>query len=188
MRTIRLLLAHGADATIVDDDTGNNLLNVVGLSLEEDENNLEIMTMLLDHGADVNHANYEGMTPLLYATSPDEMPANFYEDLHERKDIVKLLLDRGADVNGKTEEGITALHLTLTNGLYSSVHGFVKMFIEHGIDVNAELVDGRTPLDMVEDEETRVILEDEIDLLRQHGARNGVPPGARQMPPKCQPS
>ncbi|CAL5871415.1 uncharacterized protein PFLUO_LOCUS5665 [Penicillium psychrofluorescens] len=174
--TVRLLLAHGADATIVDDDTGNNLLNLVGLSSKEDEVNLEIMTMLLDHGADVNHANYEGMTPLLYATCPENMPEDFYE--HERKDIVKLLLDRGADVNAKTPKGINALHLTLKNGHCGFVHGFVEIFIENGIDVNAALVDGRTPLDMVKNKETRVILKHEIALLRQHGARNGVRTGA----------
>ncbi|KAJ5620977.1 hypothetical protein N7510_004961 [Penicillium lagena] len=136
--------------------------------------------MLLKHGTDLNHTSYKGMTTLLYATSPEVMPADLDEDLHERKHIC------GADVNVETEEETTALHLTITNGHYGFVHGFVEMFIEHGIDVNAELVDGRTPLDMVEDEETRFTLKYEIDLLRQHGARNGVRNGARQMPPFSQ--
>ncbi len=45
---------------------------------------------LLDHGADVNAADVDGRTPLMYAANNDRLPL----------DSIKLLVDRGADLKG----------------------------------------------------------------------------------------
>lgn len=61
----------------------------------------EIVEMLLDKGADVNHKDEDGYTALIIA-------ADF-----GHKDTVRLLLDRGADVNAQTGNGETALTIAV---------------------------------------------------------------------------
>jgi ankyrin repeat protein len=62
--------------------------------------------LLLDHGADVNAADPNGRTPLIFAAAADHAPL----------DLVTLLLDRGAKLDPKTEFGLTALD-------YAKLHG-----------------------------------------------------------------
>lgn len=63
----------------------------------------EIVTLLLDRGADMNGSGYDGMTPLHYAVHRLPLAAGNLE-------FVTLLLDRGADVNARDDNGCTPLH------------------------------------------------------------------------------
>ena len=58
-----------------------------------------IARMLLDHGADPNDQDPDGLRPLMFAAGQG------------RRALVELLLARGADVNAKAAYGITARHL-----------------------------------------------------------------------------
>ncbi len=62
--------------------------------------------LLLDRGADVNAADPNGRTALIFATAADHAPL----------DLVTLLLDRGAKLDPQTEFGLTALD-------YAKLHG-----------------------------------------------------------------
>lgn len=62
--------------------------------------------LLLDRGADVNAADPNGRTALIFAAAADHAPL----------DLVTLLLDRGAKLDPKTEFGLTALD-------YAKLHG-----------------------------------------------------------------
>lgn len=55
----------------------------------------------MERGADVNHVDKMGMTPLLYAASID-----FGDSA-----MVDLLLNSGAGMGARTKEGLTALDL-----------------------------------------------------------------------------
>jgi len=56
---------------------------------------------LIQRGADVNHIDKKGMTPLLYAASIDFSDAS----------MIDLLLRSGAKPGMRTKEGLTALDL-----------------------------------------------------------------------------
>jgi hypothetical protein len=57
---------------------------------------IDQINTLLRHGADVNSADAEGLTPLIAASS------------YLRRSTVELLLSRGANRSARTNEGITA--------------------------------------------------------------------------------
>ena len=57
----------------------------------------DVMTFLLDRGADPNARTDLGMTPLLLAKDG-------------RKDLIVLLANHGADVGAKADNGYSALH------------------------------------------------------------------------------
>jgi ankyrin repeat protein len=81
---------------------------------------LEIVKLLLEHGADVN-AKMEGLgTALHLAASNGHL------------EIVKLLLENGADVNAKTEGGYgeTAVEIANRKG-HMKVFGFIRQWLEH---------------------------------------------------------
>jgi ankyrin repeat protein len=54
---------------------------------------VETARLLLDHGAEINGTNNNGMTPLHYAAESDSVL------------MVQLFLDRGADVIAKNVKG-----------------------------------------------------------------------------------
>ena len=67
--------------------------------------------MLLDAGANVNHQNKEGSTPLHFAKTEEQ---------------IKLLLESGANINMKNKSGYTPLHYSYKNTL--------KTLLESGAD------------------------------------------------------
>lgn len=66
--------------------------------------NIEIVKHLLNHGANINHRNWQGHSALQYACSKG------------KKDIVELLLERTADVNIVDNRGDTCLHRLASTG------------------------------------------------------------------------
>jgi ankyrin repeat protein len=122
--------------------------------------NLEIVTLLLDHGADPNALNTTWQTPLMAAAlvgderlikllldhkanvnvgSKFGMTALMYA---RRVPIIKLLLAAGANVNDKEIKGKTALHWAASRGDPDAV----KLLIDAGANVNAQDDRGVTPL------------------------------------------
>ena len=74
-----------------------------------------MVKVLLENGADVNHPDFDGMTPLCLAC------------MLGRKNIVQLLLQGKADVNHWDRHGRTPLLLASANGH----HNVVKLLLEH---------------------------------------------------------
>lgn len=68
--------------------------------------NYEIVKLLVENGAQVNHRNTPGYTPMLYAFSRMTETANIYENKNICLKIAEVLLHHGADINyyhhGKT--------------------------------------------------------------------------------------
>jgi ankyrin repeat protein len=92
---IRALLDAGGRADETDSD-GISLLGWAALS-----NQVDNARLLIQRGADVNHVDKKGMTPLLYAASID-----FGDSA-----MIDLLLKSGARADARTKEGLTAADL-----------------------------------------------------------------------------
>jgi ankyrin repeat protein len=117
---IERYLGSGWDVNAQGEKYGRTALHLAAMN-----GHLEIVKLLLEHGADVNAKTKEGYgyTALHSAASNGHL------------EIVKLLLEHGADVNAKTKYGgYTALHSATMNGHLE----IVKLLLEHGADVNAK--------------------------------------------------
>lgn len=92
---VEYLIGKGASPNEVDDD------KISVLSWATIGNNAGMVKSLLARGAQVNHVDNFGMTPVLYAASID-----FWDT-----SVVEKLIAAGADVSAKNKEGLTALDL-----------------------------------------------------------------------------
>ena len=114
-------------------------------------NGIEIVKLLLEHGADVN------IKSLVYGDT-----ALMYASIYNKSEIVKLLLEHGADVNAQNKEGSTALMwpeavLQTPESVgfllhYDAVNAqnkrgeIVKILLDHGVNVNTQNKRGETAL------------------------------------------
>jgi ankyrin repeat protein len=93
-------------------------------------NSLKIARLLLDRGANANHADKEGWTPLHITSS------------RSRIEMTRLLLEKGATPTIRNSLKQTALN-------YATYKGFaeiVELLLRHGADVDNSGIDGMTPL------------------------------------------
>ena len=109
---------------------------------------VEVVRLLVEHGADVNAQDNDGYTALLAAAVSGAvsgaMPGAVLLGPVElvKVEIVRLLVEHGADVNAQDNDGYTAL---LVAAMLGDVE-VVRLLVEHGADVNAQDNDGRTAL------------------------------------------
>jgi ankyrin repeat protein len=94
------------------------------------DGNVALVNELLEKDADVNAANKDGMTALMFASG------------RGHTETAKLLIEKGADVNAADKNGMTALMVASVNGRTE----MAKLLIEKGADVNVTGKDGRTTL------------------------------------------
>ncbi len=105
----------------------------------------ELLKLFLDRGADVNHADQNGVTLLM---------------LHTEKDSAKELIQAGADVNLADDEGNTALHYALE--CYSE--GSARYLIKKGADYNRYNNQGVTPAQLAAEKGMDMALELMTDI------------------------
>lgn len=111
---------------------------------------LEIVRLLLEHGADVNIKSKNLQTPLMVATKAG------------RVDIVQLLLEYSSDLTVKDEYRWTALHYAI----FESQGEIIELLLDRGVDVDILGASGRTPLHCASLRER----EDIVRLLLERGA------------------
>lgn len=134
--TVRLLLAKGADPSVVA-ARGYTPLNQAGHA-----NDIEILRALLPYKANLNTGDFVGLSALMYAAGRDNLPA------------VRLLLKAGADVNAanvtevRMKNGLIALSklTALMTAAPASSPEVVQALLDAGADANARDVRGLTPL------------------------------------------
>jgi ankyrin repeat protein len=95
IEAVRTLLDLGAPV----DEPGDDDITLIALAAIA--NRTETARLLIQRGANVNHVDKKGMTPLLYAASID------FGD----SEMIDLLLKAGANPQARTKDGLTALDL-----------------------------------------------------------------------------
>ncbi|KAL6823279.1 ankyrin repeat-containing domain protein [Trichoderma camerunense] len=143
----RLLLAHKADPNLALKD--NRITPLISAIINK---SMELVTLLVENGADVNQPLVKQCTPVYMAT--------FGNDI----EIVRYLLSRNADPNIARADGITPLWLAAQQG-YSEV---ARLLAEAKADVHATDDSGGTALHAVFDstETVRILLEHGADINR----------------------
>lgn len=162
----RVLLAHKADPNHrggVSQNEGNytSFVNTQPLYLKATMDNLEILKLLLDAGADlegdseqpygalagaISRNSADAVQLLLqHGANPNRPTVNGLSLLHDalankrRSEIVSLLLDKGANPNAKDSTGFPPLFHTTDPQI-------ARLLLNYKADVNVRAVDGQTPL------------------------------------------
>ncbi|MBV0900112.1 MAG: ankyrin repeat domain-containing protein [Wolbachia endosymbiont of Fragariocoptes setiger] len=143
---VRLLLGRGA-STYLTDSWENSPLHIACSR----QNNLNIVELLINHGAYVNcSAPRSCDTPLHLAVQ------NGYEE------VVSIFLQYGNDVNATTENGFTPLHIAVQNR-YEKI---VDILLNNGANVNTVRENGLVPLHIAVKKGYTEI----VQTLLEHGA------------------
>lgn len=141
VETIKILGQAKADMNV------SNLV-YTPLSYAVEQGNKEIVTALLDAGADPNVKTQSGRAPLLLAL--------------DKPEIIELLISRKADPNLTDDSGGSALIGAIENGSNEAVAALIKA----GADVNKADAYGNTPLKVANNYSKTEIAE----LLKKNGA------------------
>lgn len=107
---------------------------------------IDVITMILKKGAEVNAVNISGKTPV------------FYCSFNYSVELLNLLLKFGADINIKDKYKNTLLHDDYINCFDEHFEEFLKVLISLGFDINSTNSSGLTPLDLCENKKIQSIL------------------------------
>ncbi|CAG5128586.1 unnamed protein product [Candidula unifasciata] len=99
------------------------------------QENVELMELLLEHGADVNRKDAGGKTPLIHAASRDLL------------ETVKWLCEHGAETQTLDKSGMAAIHHAVDGGYVRLVEWMLDNSEKYGFDIEQiEKSGGMTPL------------------------------------------
>jgi ankyrin repeat protein len=159
LELIRTLLDAGANPNAqlklfppyraVGPDRGADMMLTIGatpLLRAAKAGDVESVRLLLEHGANPNLPNIQGITPVMAAAGLGSNEIDTRGRFKTQPDLVAcvdLLVKAGADVNAHDHNGSTALHGAALFG-YDDV---IKTLVAHNADINAKDNKGMTPLD-----------------------------------------
>ena len=146
IKAVKLFLAEGMDIN------SHNERGQTALMRAAEYQRTEVVTLLLENGADVNITTQKQYrTALMEASSSGNVA------------IIKQLVERGADINAKSHTNSTALHFASMWGHVEAV----KLLIELGAKPDAQGELGRTPMVLAEQNGHT----DVIQVLKDAGAK-----------------
>ncbi len=122
---VRRILAKGININAV------GYWGKTALSTAAYKGHKDIVSLLIEHGADLNTSDWNGGTPLSNSVTHEE--------------IFKLLLDKGADINTRYNEGWTVLH----EAALGYERNITTLLLAKGMNINSVDNNGQTPLHFV---------------------------------------
>jgi ankyrin repeat protein len=133
---------------------------------------IEVMRLLLQHGADPNIATTQGSTALMAAAGINWIPAQtFTRSEADYVEAVKLCLERGAPVNATNSLQLAAIHGASNRGWTS----IIQILADAGARLDVADVGGRTPLTFANGTflaiRPPVAKPEAIELLKKLGAK-----------------
>ena len=128
---VSYLLKQGANPDVQNCEFNQTILHEVSESKFP-----KIVKLLLEDGAEVNLASFEG-TPLHHAISKEYVENYSTQEILE---VVTLLLQNGANVNAINRKGLTPLHMAVDSPT------IISKLLEYCPDVNIQDSKGRTPI------------------------------------------
>jgi hypothetical protein len=144
---VRYLIAGGVDVNEID----TNYYSRTALHVAVESNNLKMVQILLNAGADVKLKDQYSQTALMTLNG------------NTSGEILKLIAQYGADVNSKNRSGQTALMEAARYGNFEAI----KALIEVGADATLKDEYGNSALDFTSSEEI-------IKLLTTYGATRKI--------------
>jgi ankyrin repeat protein len=195
VRVIESLLAHGADVNgriSMEEPRWSgaryrrHLAGATAFLLAAKSADVEVMRVLLAHGADSTIGTEELITPLMAAAGIAWASNQDRASESQVLEAVKLLVEeQGADVNFVSDLGETAMHAAA----YRGANSVVQYLFEKGAKLDVVAKDGRTPLivaDGVEYGNSFASQPHTAVLLRKLGAKEVKcpPPCAAAIPEK----
>jgi ankyrin repeat protein len=149
---VKALLAHGADPNLrVSNPKGSGRYGLrvteqgaTALVIAADYNNLEIVNVLLDAGADPFISTEQKTSALLMAAGAGTSPADSLTDeaIAAATEIVRIMVNKGVDVNARGPFGWTALHAAAYHGR----NDIIDLLVQNGANPNLMDDFGQTPL------------------------------------------
>ncbi len=117
---------HGIDVFEVDEHNNTHLHHAINFNVD-----IEKIKFLLKEGANPNHVNNEGITPVHESAKRSNV------------DLMILLIEHGGEVSMPDKEGKTPLHIAAQ---YSSNPGIIKFLLLNGSDINKKTKYGDYPI------------------------------------------
>lgn len=124
---VKHLLSAGVSASSCDRESGGSR-NESALIIAAYYKYPEIMSALIEYGADLNAVDDIGETALMNCVNGADVTSREHDTR-----CMKILLDHHADLEIRNEEGFTVL--TIASKIYG-MDVFVKMLIEHGASMS----------------------------------------------------
>jgi len=105
-----------------------------------------VMKLLKEKGADVNLAANDHTTPLMVAAGVGWSDGQSHGSQTEAPEALRLCMEWGGDVNAKNDIGYTALH----GAAFRGANDVVKLLVEKGARMDVKNQEGRLPVNMAE--------------------------------------
>ena len=179
LRVIRSLVAHGADVngrnTMEEPRWSGaryrrHMTGATAFMFAAKVADVEVMRLLLAHGADPTLNTVDNITPLMAAAGISWASNQERASEAQVLEAVMLLVEeQGADVNAVSDLGETAMHAAA----YRGANSVVQYLFDKGATLDVVAIDGRTPLrvaDGVEYGNSFAAQPHTAELLRKLGA------------------
>lgn len=173
---VQSLLSAGVNPDAKEKGETAHLGRNTALNFATSDDSIDIVLLLLEHGADVNARGYLGRTPLFQARSLPStgLLLNAGAEVDARDDlgqtplmqvnyeVARLLIEHGGNVNATDREGFTALSISAEFGEATKI----RLLLSNGADVHLSARNGWTAIIAAAARTDSEVVE----ILLEHGA------------------